>query len=344
MTKVVYLIASHTNPEQVVRLVKTLKTGNSSSAVVIHHDYSKSFLDPKAFEGIPNVWILDNHVAVQWGKFSMIKMKLHALEWMLAHLEFDWMVFLSGQDYPIQPLGQIEHFLETTPYDGFMSGVPIESTTPCGPVECPKATSAKHQCRDCITRYHYQYYELPSLFSGEKLPFGLKSTLNKIQKYFINVQSVIRFRSFPFAQNKLKTMIGIRPFGGPFSDDFKPYKGSQWFTLNYACLRYILQYVEANPQFVKYYEHTLFPDESFFQTILLNQLGLKIFNNNKRFIRWQSAESPNPDILKKQDLDSILTPDHHFARKFDLNIDAEILNLIDCHILKQMSESPVVKR
>lgn len=343
MTKVVYLVASHTNPEQVVRLVRALKTGNSASTVVIHHDYSKSFLDPRTFEGMPDVWIIDNYVAVKWGNFSMIRMKLHALEWILAHLEFDWLVFLSGQDYPIQPLTQIEYFLETTSYDGFMSGVPVESTIPCGPVECPKVSSANRQCTDCMMRYYYRYYEVPGLPHWDKLPTRLRIILSRIQKYLVKAQSPIYIRSFPFAKDKPKTMMGIRSLWGPFSADFKLYKGSQWFTLNYACIHYIHQYIEANPRLVNYYERTFFSEESFFQTILLNQAALKIVNNNKRLIRWQSARSSSPDILKKQDFDYIIASDHHFARKFDPNVDAEILNMIDHYILKRTPVSLVVK-
>lgn len=64
MIKIVYLIASHTNPEQVIRLVKTLKTGNSFSAVVLHQDYSKSFLTSdhhfaRKFDSNVDVEILD---------------------------------------------------------------------------------------------------------------------------------------------------------------------------------------------------------------------------------------------------------------------------------------------
>jgi len=332
MTKIVYLVASHTNPEQVVRLVKALKTGMCSSIVIIHHDYSKSFLDPKAFEGLSDVLIIDNYVPVEWGNFSMVRMKLHILE-LLTHLEFDWIVFLSGQDYPIQPLTQIEDFLETTSYDGFMSGVPIENGIPCGPVECAKLNSTNQYCSDCMARYYYRYYETPRQLDWDNLPKRLRQAFNRLQKYLVKAQALIYIRSFPFAKDKPKKMIGFRSLWKPFPADFKFYKGSQWFTLNRACIHYIHQYVQSHPQFVKYYERTLFSEESFFQTILLNQTTLKILNDNKRLIRWPNAKSSSPDILKKQDFDYLIASDHHFARKFDINIDGEILNMLDEHVL-----------
>jgi hypothetical protein len=36
--------------------------------------------------------------------------------------------------------------------------------------------------------------------------------------------------------------------------------------------------------------------------------------------------------LRKQDFHRIISSDQHFARKFDMNMDAEILNMIDQHI------------
>lgn len=121
MAKVLYLIASHTNPDQVVRLVRAIKSRSPESQILIHHDYSNSHLSSTAFESMSNVTIMEDYVPVLWGDFSMIKMELHCINWLMTHsVEFDWLIFLSGQDYPIHPISQIEQFLEETEYDGFM--------------------------------------------------------------------------------------------------------------------------------------------------------------------------------------------------------------------------------
>lgn len=324
MIKVVYLIASHTNPQQVLRLVKTLRAGSPSAEIVVHHDYSCSYLDSTVFERLPHVYVIKDFIPVEWGDFSQVKMMLNAIEWITTHLKFDWLVLISGQDYPIQPLSQIERFLETTSYDGFITGVPLNKATPCGQVECSITNSAGNPCPDCVTRYYYRYYQASP---------NLTKMLKKVREYFCKRCALLQIRSLP-GKTKTKIMIGVRSFLSPFNSEFECYKGSSWFTLNHRCLQYIRQFVLSSPGFVRYYQRTLMPDESFFQTILLNNPSLKILNDNKRLISWQDSTSMSPEVLRIQDFDRIIVSGQHFARKFDLNIDAEILDMIDHYTLK----------
>ncbi len=333
MTKVIYFIASHTNPEQVLRLVKTLRAGSPLSEIVIHHDYSKSYLAPSAFEDIPNTEIIADYVPVTWGDFSVVKMMLHVFKKILVHHSFDWLVFISGQDYPIQPVGQIEHFLATTHYDGFISAVPIEAAIPCGPVECSLKTALGKLCWDCLTRYHYHYYQIPAVPFYHKLPGRVRNMIGVTWKRVSQAQALIYGRTLPVPENT-KTMVGLRSLWTPFTATFKCYKGSHWLTLNRACVQYIDQFIGENPRYVKYYQRTLIPDESFFQTILLNHPSLKLLNTNKRLIRWNSAKAPSPDTLQVEDLEGIMASGQHFARKFDTRVDEKILDLIDERILQ----------
>ena len=146
MVKVVYLILTHTNPEQILRLVKSLSSGNSASHIVIHHNYSCSDLCTDPFERFNNVHLVEDPVCVRWGEFSLTQAVLHSIEWISRKFKFNWLVFISGQDYPIQPIREIEKFLNTTNYDGFIRAVPLEKAIPCGPVECPLKISSQAPC------------------------------------------------------------------------------------------------------------------------------------------------------------------------------------------------------
>ncbi len=327
MTKVVYLIASHVNPRQIVRLVRTLRDGSPTASIVIHHDYSRSYLDPTAFAGIDSVHIIEDYISVRWGRFSQVAMVLHAFEWALSHLEFDWLVFISGQDYPIQPLSQIERFLETTPYDGFMRGVALEESIPCGPDECSIGQVSGKLCLDCVSRYYYQYYDLYS----HSLPPRLRRILKRVGRSLYRAQSPVQVRLIPYNVEP-RLVIGIRSPVTPFTPDFKCYKGSQWFTLNHSCIQYIRQFVRTHARFVRYYQRTLMPDESFFHTIILNHPAFKILNDNKRFVSWRDHTAPSPQVLRAQDFEHIIASNQHFARKFDVNVDAAVLGMLDEYI------------
>ena len=331
MLKVVYLILTHTNPEQILRLVKSLSSGNSASRIVIHHSYSFSYLAPDAFEHFNNVHLVTNTVHVRWGDFSLTLAILRSIEWIKNNLEFDWLVLISGQDYPIQPPSQIEKFLETTNYDGFIRAAPLQRAIPCGDVECPVKSSDQRPCADCATRYYYQYSDLPPFAYYHNLPTKLRNALERLTKHLNKMQSLFRIRHLPCRVDP-RMKVGIRSYWTPFTDTFQCNKGSTWFTINNSCIQYLRHFIRNNPRFVRYYRNTIHPDESFFGTILLNNSRLNISNDNKRFITWSSNKAPHPNILRKQDFHRIISSDQHFARKFDMNMDAEILNMIDQHI------------
>jgi hypothetical protein len=278
------------------------------------------------------IYIIEDYVPIRWGDFSQVRMMLHAIEWISNRLEFDWLVFISGQDYPIQPPHQIERFLETTHYDGFLRSAALEDPTPCGPVECMKENSPQKRCKDCETRYYYQYFAPYT----HRLPERLRKKLLRRARQSFNkkAQSLFQIRTVP-GQNEPKLVFGIRAPVTPFSSDFRCYKGSMWFTLNRDCIQYIGEHVHSHPRFVRYYRRTLIPDESFFQTIIMNHPKLNILNDNKRFTLWGDSTSPHPEVLGWQDLEHIVASNQHFARKFDINVDEAVLDMLDRYIISK---------
>jgi hypothetical protein len=113
----------------------------------------------------------------------------------------------------------------------------------------------------------------------------------------------------------------------------RPFQGSSYFTLSRECARYVRAFAAENPRFVRFFRHTSFPDESFFQTILLNSpLAAKVVNRNLRHEDW-TAPGAHPAILRAGDLPDLTASEDFIAKKFDSTVDAEILDLIDREIL-----------
>ena len=54
----------------------------------------------------------------------------------------------------------------------------------------------------------------------------------------------------------------------------------------------------------------------------------KVINDNLRHIDW-SRGGAHPKIFSKHDLQDLVLTDKYFARKFDISVDEEILDLID---------------
>jgi hypothetical protein len=83
------------------------------------------------------------------------------------------------------------------------------------------------------------------------------------------------------------------------------------------------------------------PDESFFQTVLVNSpLRDRLVNDDLRYVDW-SEGGASPRVLTSYDLDRMLASHALFARKFDPAVDAEVLDVLDIQI--QAGDNPEPK-
>jgi len=95
------------------------------------------------------------------------------------------------------------------------------------------------------------------------------------------------------------------------------FHGQQWWALSNNCVTYILNYVDNNPQYIKFFKNSYCPDESFFQTIVGNSTFKTKANHKTTFAIW--TEKEKPAILNTEKLKSIPkdeTKGFLFARKF----------------------------
>ncbi|WP_035992822.1 beta-1,6-N-acetylglucosaminyltransferase [Leptolyngbya sp. KIOST-1] len=307
MPKILYLIASHTNPTQVARLAKSLLHSSSDARVLVHHDGSRPALTTGTFADDPRVMIYPIPLSVKWGDWSVVELELRCLAWLQEKaVEFDWLVLLSGQDYPLQPLAKLEQCLSQTTYDGFIEHFPAES---------PPETQWNWDHRLSLERYWFRYYTAPP---------RCKWLFRKLYRP-INWNPWLRLKGGRFGAK-----IALRRRTTPFSSSFRCYAGSQWHTLNRRCVEYIHRTVQTRPDLVEHYRHTMVPDESFFQTILVNNPDLNLCNDNLRYIAWRP---PYPAILQRDDFDALIHSGKFFARKFDTTVDAAILDRLDDYCL-----------
>ena len=307
--RVSYFIASHVNPEQILRLVRACRSGSPESHVLLHHDYNVSDLDPAAVARIGNVDLLRAEGAVGWGAFSMCVMVLRCMRWLLANRDFDWVVYLSGQDYPVKPLAQSERELTDSAYDGYLWTQPIEDV----------------EWEVGAMRYLYQYYDVPRFPGWRRARGRLKS---------VGARRVARGglpRVWPAPVDE-PFRVGFRPLGGgPFRGGFRCYKGSSWWTLSRRSVEHMVRFADANPKLARYYRRILFaPNESYFQTILRNDPALNLVTyDHLRYIRWTRPETGHPDVLTSDDVDVMLASNKTFARKIDARKDPRVLDILD---------------
>ena len=123
----------------------------------------------------------------------------------------------------------------------------------------------------------------------------------------------------------INTLAPVRKF--PFS--MTPVGRSQWFTITPQCAAYIVTYMETHPEVARFFRRSWAPDEMVFQTILYNSPYQKdMVNDNLVYVDW-SQQLPSPKTLTMADAAVLAASDKLFARKFNPEIDTEILGHLD---------------
>ena len=119
-----YLILAHKNPQQLARMIKTLDDGNSK--FFIHLD-AKTPIEPftAQLEDEHIVFIPKRERCV-WGDFSIVLATIHLMEAAAKAQNKGFFILMSGQDYPIKPIGELDAFLEENAQCDFIDYLPLE--------------------------------------------------------------------------------------------------------------------------------------------------------------------------------------------------------------------------
>lgn len=308
--KICYLIQTHKNPEQVYRLVKVLKQSSPDSYVLISHNFNACSLDKTPVQNLPGVDVITSNKVERYD-FSILEAYFNAIDWLFHNnIEFDWLVNLTGQDYPTQSLLKIEKFLAKTKYDGFLQYFDVLS--PQNPWGLKRG----------YDRYYYQY-----LLSRVQLTPWKKVMLKPIKNLVNNFQTVIRIDGSPVVT------IGCKRELAPFNENFKCYGGSYFTTLSRQCVQYLHSFPSKFPEIINYYKYTLLPEESLIQTALINSHRFNLCNQNYRYINFKNSRHGHPHLLTTEDYPLLIKENIHFARKFDISQDSKILDKLDEKIL-----------
>lgn len=115
----------------------------------------------------------------------------------------------------------------------------------------------------------------------------------------------------------------------------KAYKGSNWWSLNFRLIDYIMSFLEKTPSYLKRFRLTSCCDEVFFHTIAYNSpLKDTIVHTDLRYIDWNKtyAEEKLPRILSELDYVKIKKSNAIFMRKIDLNKSLHLIKMIEANV------------
>jgi hypothetical protein len=119
-------------------------------------------------------------------------------------------------------------------------------------------------------------------------------------------------------------------------NDFNIFGGITWWSITREAAIYALDQHFNNKRYRNFFRYTLIPDEMYFHTILLNSPFAKnCVNNDLRDIEWAGGDGTHPIIFKTEHLNRLKESTDLFARKFDINVDSNVLDLIDKELLNK---------
>lgn len=311
----VYAIYSHTNPDQVLRLVSAIRALSPRSHVVVHHDPSEPRLTAQDVALAGGIMIPDP-VPGAWGDYSQVRQHLHTMRWCLNNLDFEWYITLTGQTYPIKHLENFEALLRDSPHDAYV-------------LHFNAYDQSIWPNNEAARRYHYRYIELPRFPYWHKMPTALSANTPRLIKLFNRSQPLLKIFPYP---KRLPTRFGFLQWRRPFGTPIQLIGSNQNTNYNRHVLQHIVEYVDRHPEYARYFSKTALPDEAFFSTIVCNDLNIHVANDSLRHIFWpgpNAASGGVMDMTQWQDLDESPA---YFALKFDQNICPELLNKIDCKL------------
>jgi hypothetical protein len=300
--RVAYFVQSHRDPRQVERLLGTLRRGSPDAVLVVGHCAAGEALDAGVLDGLGALYFAHRQ-RCRRGYWSLLEPYFDAVELLARQaVGYEWLVYLSGQDYPVRPLADLEAVLASTDHDGYLTWRPVD------------ARSADGRRRQGRVRYLYRYFDLP----GWERALRLLRPLNRFQNVF-NVHLTYGPR------------LGVRSrFPGP--PGRAPFVGSQWTTLRRHCAERILATARDDGDLVSHFQRTVCPDEAFAQTVLIHDGAYHLCNDNQRFVDFQGSRDGHARTLTLADCPALVTGGYHFARKFDCDVDATALDWLDAHL------------
>lgn len=110
---------------------------------------------------------------------------------------------------------------------------------------------------------------------------------------------------------------------------------SAWWTISGECASYMVREILENRRLLKFLKYCWGTDEFAIATLIMNSEFRKTtINNNYRYIDWSEGNS-HPKSLARADVPELAKSDMLFARKFDSEIDSEVLDWIDFNLLAE---------
>jgi hypothetical protein len=210
-------------------------------------------------------------------------------------------------------------------YVNLMSGLdfPIKSTDEFYQFLKESKTAKKNQFFH-ITDVHGEW---PAAFRYEKIHFN----------------EWTKMRGRYFTERLVNAFVPRRQY---YYGKMVPYGRSAWFTATWEFVEYAINFFDENPDYLRFLRTVWCPDELVFSSLVMHSpFRDAVAPGNLRMIDWSEGKA-NPKVFRTGDFERLIKSDCYLARKFDAEIDSEIIARLTEFISKRknatFTASPVI--
>ena len=166
--RIAHLILTYTNPIQTERMIRNMAHENFD--FYIHVD-KKFDINPHLFlKDLPNVYFINDRTDVKWAGYNTVKATFRCIKEITSTgINYEFINFLSGQDYPLKPASALMDFFERNKGKEFLSYRDIRNDWKEGLIRMEKYFLANHSFKGKYTLEKLINFFLPK----RTLPYNL---------------------------------------------------------------------------------------------------------------------------------------------------------------------------
>jgi hypothetical protein len=292
--KVACIVIAHRDPEHVARLLGAVEHPQIACYLPVD---ARVPLTPfqRAFDGAraSDVTLLPRHTCIR-GDIGLVDAAVEGLRQGVVD-GCGYFLLVTGQDFPLRSPSDLVAFAEASESRSYIHHWPIDDSV------------HRFNGRDRTDFYAYTVRGRREVCIPRGEDTSFLGPKGRLLNEMLRVRSALKpSRRFPSYANA--------------------FAGSMWWNLPRVAADYILDFIRDHPDYYRYHQHTIAPEELFIQSILAGTgfaSDHELVNDPLRFYDWDDTHGR---VLTEADLPAILASDDLFALKFDSSVDAKVLD------------------
>ena len=300
--KLAFLISAHNDPVHLLRLVRVLP---KDSDKYIHIDLKADIKRFSVVEEQPNVHLIRDRYNVMWGSFLQVNFQRALMKAALSSgVDYDYLITMSGLDYPIWSNEKILRFFEKNNGKEFIQGMCLNDSG---------VDTKLYQEYRFLNNYCWKYGTLKS-------------------KFRVAIRMIVYALGF-------RKPLSVESNGVCYD----LYKGSDWWAITVGLARFFMDFYETHPTFVNYFKNSFSPNETIWQTIAFHSLYANRCILTKGPVDGLEQLTPltyieygkEIKVFTEGDFDTLIQSGKMFCRKVVTAKSDELMDMIDAYRAQQ---------